>query len=130
MATVAPIAASPEALRREWKHKARDQLTRVVMLRLPIWSAFFALLVAMLLAARQVWSRVRGRAVPVAGAIGLQAGVVVLGAYITWMADDGSGAYLGAAPIALAGSLALMLLVAELAALAVTRWGPRLRSVD
>ena len=124
-ATVESVAANPEVLRGEWKQKARDQLMRVVMLRLPVWTAFFALLVAMLVAARQVWRRVRGRAVPIAGALGLQAGVVALGIYVTAMADDGSGTYLGAGPVALAGLLALLLLVAELAALAVARLGVR-----
>lgn len=124
-ATVESVAANPEALHWEWKQKARDQLKRVMILRLPIWGAFFALLVVILVAARQVWRRVRGRAVPVAGALGLQAGIVVLGAYLTLMADDGSGAYLGALPIVLAGCIALTLLIAELAALAVARLGVR-----
>jgi hypothetical protein len=130
VATVEPVAATPEALHREWNQKARDQLKRVVILRLPIWGGFFALLAAMLVAARQVWRHVRGRAVPIAGALGLQAGVVALGIYVTAMANDGSGAYLGAGPVALAGLLALLLLVAELVALAVARWRTRLRSTD
>jgi hypothetical protein len=130
VATVEPVAATPEALHREWNQKARDQLKRVVILRLPIWGAFFALLAATLVAARQVWRHVRGRAVPIAGALGLQTGVVALGIYVTAMADDGSGAYLGAGPVALAGLLALLLLVAELVALAVARWRTRLRSTD
>ena len=77
--TVEPVPATPEALHREWKQEARDQLKGVVISRLPIWGAFFALLVAMLVAARQMWRRVRGRAAPIVGAVGVQAGVVVLG---------------------------------------------------
>ncbi len=129
-ATVEPVAATPEALHREWKQKARDQLKRVVILRLPIWSAFFALLAATLVAARRVWRHVRGRSVPIGGALALQAGVVALGIYATAIADDGSAAYLGAGPVALAGLLALLLLVGELVALAVARWRTRLRSAD
>ena len=129
-ATVEPVAETPESLHREWKQKARDQLKGVVILRLPVWSGFFALLAATLVAARRVWRHVRGRSVSVGGALALQSGVVALGIYVTAMADDGSGAYLGAGPVALAGLLALLLLVAEVVALAVARWRMRLRGID
>jgi hypothetical protein len=125
LATMKPIAESAEAVRREWKQRAREQLLAVVILRLPVWAAFLFLVSVCGLAARSVWRNAIGHAVggkrPISVAVGLQVVVAAVGACVFLMLDDPLGEYLGLWPIALAGAIALSLLVAELAAIGAKR---------
>jgi hypothetical protein len=125
LATMKPIAESAEAVRREWKQRAREQLLAVVMLRLPVWAAFLFLVSVCGLAARSVWRNAIRHAVggkrPISVAVGLQVVVAAVGACAFLMLDDPLGEYLGLWPIALAGAIALSLLVAELAAIGAKR---------
>jgi hypothetical protein len=125
LATMTAVAEPAQAVRRSWKQKARAQLWAVVILRLPVWTVFFVLLLVCGLGARSVWRTTTGqtavRGTKISRAIVPQAIVVAIGACAFLMLDDGYGVYLGLWPIALAGAIALLLLVAELAAIGVKR---------
>ena len=124
-ATMKLRAESANAVHREWKRRAREQLLAVVILRLPVWAAFVFLVLVSGLAARSV----RRNATPPAVArnstfsfaIILQVLVAATGACTFRMLDDGHGIYPGLWPIALAGAIALLLMVADLAAIGVKR---------
>lgn len=124
-ATMKPVAESAETVRREWKHRAREQLLTVVILRLPVWVTFLFLVLVSGLAARSVWRNAIGHAAggkrPISVAVGLQVVVAAVGACAFLMLDDPLGEYSGLWPIALAGAIALSLLVAELAAIGAKR---------
>jgi hypothetical protein len=124
-ATMTAVAEPAQAVRRSWKQKARAQLWAVVISRLPVWAAFLFLVSVCGLAARSVWRNAIGHAVggkrPISVAVGLQVVVAAVGACAFLMLDDPLGEYLGLWPIALAGAIALSLLVAELAAIGAKR---------
>jgi hypothetical protein len=124
-ATMTALAEAAQAVRRSWKQKARAQLWAVVILRLPVWAAFLLLVFVCGLAARSVWRNAIGHVVggqrPISTAVGLQGFVAAVGACAFLMLDDPLGVDLGLWPIALAGAIALLLLVAELAAIGVKR---------
>jgi hypothetical protein len=124
-ATMKPVAESAETVRREWKHRAREQLLAVVILRLPVWMVSLALVLVCALAARSVWRNAIEPAAsekrPISGAIALQVIVATVGACAFLMLDDSLGVYLGLWPIALGGAIAPLLLVAEVAAIGAKR---------
>ena len=124
-ATMKLRAESANAVRREWKRRARDQLLAVVILRLPVWVAFVFLVLVSGLAARSVRRNATRPAVArnstFSLAIIMQVLVAATGACTFLMLDDGHGIYLGLWPIALAGAIALLLVVAELAAIRVNQ---------
>ena len=124
-ATMEPIAESAEAVRRRWKQIARDQLWGVVVSRLPAWVSFLVLILLCALAARSVWNNAIWQSVggtrPISGAITLQVLIVASGVRAFLRLDDGYGVHLGLWPIALAGAIAFLFLIAEFAAIGVKR---------
>ena len=124
-ATMKLRAESANAVRREWKRRAGEELLAVVILRLPVWVAFCFLVLVSGLAARSVWRNAIVHAVgertPIPGAVVLQAAVAAIGACALLTLDDPLGIGLGLWPIALAGAIALLLLVAEFGAIGVKR---------
>lgn len=124
-ATMTAVAEPAQAVRRSLKQKARAQLWAVVISRLPVWTVFFALLLVCGLGARSVWRSATGqtaiRWTKISLAIIPQAIVGAIGACAFLVLDDGYGVHLGLWPIALAGAIALLLIVAEAAAVGVKR---------
>lgn len=123
-ASIEPLVKSAEAVRREWEEVARRQLRASVISRIRVWAAFLVLVLVCGLAARSVWRNATGQAggrkSTVCLAVGLQALVAAIGVCVVFVFDP-SGTDDGLWPIALAGAIALSLVVAELAALGVKR---------
>lgn len=116
---------SSEEVRREWKTKARRELGAVLLMRLPIWILFFALVLAATLATRSALRDARAardhatkRSPSGAAVLAL---IAALGGSVLPLLDDPIGVRQGLWPLVLAGFIAAALLLGTLVAARVSR---------